>query len=122
MEENTALLSELEKEKMIKKELDKIKRKFKNIPKDKFEFYLGLMEEAAYMKVSLIELKMITNRNGQVEWFEQGTQKMWRESPAAKTYNQLIKNYQSTLKQLEGLLPDTSKADDDELIKFLKTR
>ena len=100
------IYSEEEKEKKIKTELNKIKKKFKEIPSDKKDFYLGLMQRAAFMKITLEELELIMNRDGAVEWFEQGVQKMWRESPSAKVYNQMIRNYQNTLKQLEAILPD----------------
>lgn len=115
-----------EKEKKIKTELNRIKRKFKEIPKDKKDFYLGLMQRAAFMKITLEELELIMNRDGAVEWFEQGVQKMWRESPSSKVYNQMIRNYQSALKQLENLLPDDAKnkvvEDDDGFSNFVQAK
>lgn len=109
MDENINFYTKEEKEKKIKKELNKLKRKFKDIPNDKKEFYLGLMQRAAFMRVTLEELELHMNYHGAVEWFEQGSQKLWRESPASKVYNQMIKNYQATLKQLEMLLPEEEK-------------
>ena len=119
------IYSEEEKEKKIKTELNKIKKKFKEIPSDKKDFYLGLMQRAAFMKITLEELELIMNRDGAVEWFEQGVQKMWRESPSAKVYNQMIKNYQNTLKQLEAILPDDKSKvveNDDGFNSFVQAK
>jgi len=54
--------------------------------------------------------------------FEQGSQRMLREHPAAKTYNTMVRNYTSVCKALFDLLPeeDKNKTVADELMEFVK--
>lgn len=104
-----------EKEKKIKQEFNKLKKLFKQLEKDKVELANRLMQQAAFMFITLSELQQIINTEGSVDLFEQGSQKMIREHPAVKTYNATIKNYNATIKQLSDLLPKTEakvKTDD----------
>jgi len=87
-------LDKIKKDKLIKAELRKLNKFFKNIPEDRQKIIKGLKEQAAFMYATLMELQEIMNTEGPVELFEQGAQKMLREHPAAKTYNSMIKNYE----------------------------
>lgn len=110
-----------EKEKIRKKELNKLNRIFKQLPKEKQKLAEGLKSQAAFMVATLAELQEIMNREGPVELFEQGTQKMLREHPAAKTYNTMVRNYTSICKALFDLLPEEEKKSaTDELMEFVK--
>lgn len=110
-----------EKEKIRKKELNKLNRIFKQLPKEKQKLAEGLKSQAAFMVATLAELQEIMNREGPVELFEQGTQKMLREHPAAKTYNTMVRNYTSICKTLFDLLPEEEKKSaTDELMEFVK--
>ena len=110
-----------EKEKIRKKELRKLNRIFKNISKEKQQLAEGLKAQAAFMMATLAELQDIMNRDGPVELFEQGAQRMLREHPAAKTYNTMVRNYTSVCKALFDLLPEEDKKTaTDELMEFVK--
>ena len=112
-----------EKDKLRKKELTKLTNIFKNLSPDKQKLAEGLKNQAAFMVSTLAELQEILNNDGAVEMFEQGAQKMLREHPAAKTYNAMVKNYNSTMKQLFDLLPDDKGKDPaDELMDFVKKK
>lgn len=110
-----------DKEKIRKKELTKLNRIFKELPAEKQKLAEGLKSQAAFMVATLAELQEILNKDGAVELFEQGAQKMLREHPAAKTYNTMVRNYTSICKALFDLLPEEEKKTAaDELMEFVK--
>lgn len=112
-----------EKAKIKRTELTKLTKILKNLPPDKQKLADGLKQQAAFMYSTMAELQEILNEGGAVEMFEQGAQKMLREHPAAKTYNAMVKNYNSTMKQLFDLLPDDKGKDPaDELMDFVKKK
>ncbi len=114
-------MDKIDKEKIRKKELSKLNKIFKNLPKDKQKLAEGLKQQAAFMVSTLAELQEILDNDGAVDLFEQGEQRMLREHPAAKTYNAMIRNYVAVCKQLFDLLPeDKSKDAADELMAFVK--
>ena len=92
----------LELKEKKKTELLKI---FENVKENKKTLVAGLIEQAAFMYVQLIELNEIIEKNGSVEDFKQGKQSFTREQPAMKTYNAMIKNYNITIKQLAEFIP-----------------
>lgn len=112
-------LNKLDKEKMIKKEITELKRFFKEIENDKKPFANRLIEQCSFMAVTLRELQETLNEDGAIELFVNGKQKMLREHPATKTYNAMVKNYNSVIKQLLEMLPESRK-ENDELMEFLR--
>jgi uncharacterized protein YfbU (UPF0304 family) len=116
------LYTEEEKQKAIKKEMRKLRRLFKNLPKDKQKAAEGLLQEAAFMKATLEETRYIIDQEGILEHFEQGAQKFLREHPATKVYNTMINRYATVCKQLFDMVPDpdAGKAAEDELMAFVK--
>jgi len=118
------LYGPMDKEKQIKKEMLKLKRLFKNLPRDKQRAAEGLIQEAAFMRVTLEETRYIIDQEGIIEQFEQGTQKFLREHPATKVYNAMINRYTTVCKQLFEMIPDpeAGKQAEDELMTFVKSR
>jgi len=118
------LYSPLDKENQIKKEMLKLKRLFKDLPKDKRQAAEGLIQEAAFMRVTLEETRYIIDQEGVIEYFEQGAQKFLREHPATKVYNTMINRYATVCKQLFEMVPDpeAGKQAEDELMAFVKSR
>jgi uncharacterized protein YfbU (UPF0304 family) len=116
------LYTEEEKQKQIKKEITKLRRLFKNLPKDKQKAAEGLLQEAAFMKATLEETRHIIDQEGILEHFEQGAQKFLREHPATKVYNTMINRYATVCKQLFDMVPDpeAGKQAEDELMAFVK--
>lgn len=114
-------MEKIQKDKLIKSELQKLNKFFKNIPQEKQKMIHGLKEQAAFMYATLQELQEIMNNEGPVELFEQGKQRLIREHPASKVYNAMIKNYSGVIKQLLDLLPkEDAKQTEDELMAFVK--
>lgn len=102
------------------KDIEKLRSTFNKQGGDKKTIGLSLIDELLFMGDTLSGLKKIIDEDGVVEKFEQGKQNFMREHPALKSYNTMIKNYQSMFKQLNDMLPDSSKTKDGEgLLKFI---
>ncbi|MDU2066987.1 MAG: hypothetical protein E6316_08755 [Streptococcus sp.] len=97
---------DLIKQKRIKKELSKLKKVYKDIPKDKMIIVDGLINRAAFMRISLEDMELDIHKDGFVEMFSQSeTQTPYeRERPVARLYNSMNKNYQSIIKELTSHL------------------
>lgn len=93
------------KEKMIKNEIVRLTRIFKEIEKNKRLTTKGLIEEAAYMKATLKELKASIDESGPIDEMQQGEYSILREHPALKAYNTMVQRYTTVIKELTNLLP-----------------
>ncbi|MDO6451728.1 hypothetical protein [Oceanobacillus profundus] len=111
----------LEKDKRIQKEKTKLNRIYKDIDKDKKSLIEGLIQRAAYMRITLEDYEKDIDENGYVELFSQSdkTEPYERERPVIRLYNTMNKNYQSIIKQLSDLLPSGNPGGKDELLEFL---
>lgn len=111
----------LEKDKRIQKEKTKLNRIYKDIDKDKKSLIEGLIQRAAYMRITLEDYEKDIDENGYVELFSQSdkTEPYERERPVIRLYNTMNKNYQSIIKQLSDLLPSGNPGEKDELLEFL---
>lgn len=88
-------------------ELKKLKKIFKNIPKDKKNLVQKLIESAAFMSVELTKLENYISVNGVSETYQNGeNQYGTKTSTEASVYNTMIINYTSIIKQLCELLPE----------------
>ena len=116
-----SISEQLEKEKKIKQEVNRIKKLYKDIDKSKTKVLEGLISQAAFMKNTLEELRDDLLHNGTTEWFEQGEQCFKRERPEYKVYSTFIQRYSTVMKQLIDILPEeVKKEEDDELMSFVK--
>lgn len=115
------LLQKLEKEKKIKQEINRIKKNYKEFPKDKVKMLDGLIQEAAFMKISLEESREDLLSNGLTETFEQGSQRFERERPQFKIYTTLTQRYSGMMNSLINILPEEQKKEEaDKLLEFLQ--
>lgn len=108
------------KNKAIKKELNRLKKLFKDLPENKKKISEKLIDNAAFMSVSLEELKKDIILYGVKETYVNGKEQFgFKESIESKTYNITIKNYMAIIKQLNEMLPEEKKIDEgDEFDKF----
>lgn len=111
---------ELTKDDRIKKEYDRLRKIFKDLPKDKMETLLSLLSNAAFMTVTLDDLQKTINREGVVVEYKNGeNQYGTKKSPEVDIYNTMIKNHTSIMKQIAEYLPDQSVKDaSEEILKF----
>lgn len=117
---------ELSKDKRIKKEIRRLRKIYKDIDKDNQAILEGLIQRAAYMRITLEDWEIDIMENGYYEMFTQSekTDPYERERPVARLYNTMNKNYQSIIKQLSDLVPkpDTKKEKDDGFDAFISER
>lgn len=118
-------MAELDKDKRIKKELNKFKKFIKDLEIQEKNMAMNLIEELAFMKVTLEDLKEEVNESGVVTEMPQGEYSIMRENPALKSYNTMIQRYNQTLKQLDDFIKNIigDKGDDINLLgQFIQKR
>lgn len=102
------------------KELNKLKKIFKEIEPGKRQTVEKLIANAAFMAESLDELQETIREKGFVEEYQNGAnQHGIKKSSEVEIYNTMIKNYSSIIRQLVDLLPNESKTSGDELLDFI---
>lgn len=105
----------IEKNKKIKKETQRLKKLFKDLPENKHKISEKLIENASFMSITLDELKEDIKLYGVKETYVNGKDQYgFKESIESKTYNIMIKNYMSIIKQLNEMLPEKKKIDEDD--------
>lgn len=136
MEENNEILKTLEniqnkqeikkeqieiKKKEIKKEIDKLSKIFKNIDHNIYKIVKNLIDETAFMSVTLKENRQYIEENGVKEVYVNGKGQFgYKESVESKNYNTMIKNYSNVTKQLIDFLPKEEKKNvGEDLLKFI---
>ncbi|MGH1277007.1 hypothetical protein ACQVWA_27040 [Bacillus cereus] len=102
-----AIKKELTKEERVKKEVNRLKRIYKEMPKDTLMVVEGLIVEAADLRVRLEDIRKDLDENGYDEMFSQSENQepYERERPQARRYISMNKNYQSIMKQLGDYVP-----------------
>lgn len=117
-------LNNKEKTVRIKKEIARLKKLFSKIEKEKRDSVSSLIENIAFMTVSLEELRDIINAKGYTEEYQNGAnQKGVKKCSEVEIYNVMIKNYISAFKQLNDLLPREEKVEvDDGFEAFINSR
>lgn len=99
--------AEKTKEERIRAEKNRLVRIYKEISKENKSIIDGLINRAAFMRVTLEDMEKDLDDKGFVEEFSQSEklEPYERERPVARLYNTMNKNYQSIIKQLSDLLP-----------------
>lgn len=101
---------ELSIDEKISMEIDRLNSIFDNIAEDKKSLCSQLIQNAAFMAISLKELQEDMNKKGMVEEYQNGpNQSGTRISPSAQIYTKMIANYNAVIKQLIALLPSSDK-------------
>jgi hypothetical protein len=94
----------------VSSEMERLTVLFDNIDPDKKNLCKNLIQNAAFMSVSLQKLQEDLNESGWVEEYQNGENQCGRKpSSTAQIYNKLISNYNNVIKQLIGLLPNNEK-------------
>ena len=110
----------IDKNKKIRKETQKLKKLFNDLPDNKKKMAEKLIENASFMSITLDELKEDIKIYGVKETYANGKNQFgFKESIESKTYNTMVKNYMNIIKQLNDMLPEEKKIDeDDEFERF----
>ncbi|MGX5569571.1 hypothetical protein ACWKT7_28225 [Bacillus toyonensis] len=122
-----AIKKELTKEERVKKEVNRLKRIYKDMPKDTLMVVEGLIVEAADLRVRLEDIRKDLDENGYDEMFSQSENQepYERERPQARRYISMNKNYQSIMKQLGDYvpkIPPKPKGNSDGFDEFVNDR
>lgn len=110
----------IDKNKKITKETNKLKKLFKELPENKKKMAEKLIENASFMSITLDELKEDIKIYGVKETYVNGKDQFgFKESIESKTYNTMVKKYINIIKQLNDMLPEDKKTnEDDEFERF----
>ena len=102
------------------KELNKLKKIFKEIEPGKRQTVEKLIANAAFMAESLDELQETIREKGFTEEYQNGANQYGiKKCSEVEIYNTMIKNYSSIIKQLVDLLPNDAMNSGDELLDFI---
>jgi alanine racemase len=114
---------EIDKQKRIKKEKNKLMKIFRDAQTDKstLNYIEASVNNLAWMAVALADLREEINKHGYIEIYNNGGgQSGTKDSVNVKAYNSLIKNYNSLLKTISAFLPESDKKESkSELADFL---
>lgn len=113
----------MEKDKRINAEQKKLGRIFADIDEKRCGTVQRLIDNAAFMAVTLEDLQTQINENGVVSEYQNG-ENQWgtKKSPEVEIYNTMIKNYTAIIKQLTELLPEGETKEDDGFERFVHNR
>ena len=114
-------MKELTKEERIKQEIDRINDLLAELGDGTLKGVRSLVENAAFMSITLEDLQKSINENGVISEYKNGeNQYGTKKSPEVEVYNTMIKNHMSAIKQLTELIPKgNTNAERDELLEFL---
>ena len=95
------------KDERIKHEEDQIRKLFEAVPEKTRIVLDPLLQNYAFMKITLEDLQEEIVRDGISETYQNGrNQSGQKENSKLKTYNRLIKNFESVTKTVMKYLPD----------------
>lgn len=99
-----------------------IKSYYKDLPEEKRTYAEKLVDRLFFMEKTLKRLEKEINEEGAIIKTKNGNGfDVVMESPAQKSYNTTIKNYNTTARLLINLLPESIEVEEDEFTKFLGT-
>lgn len=101
----TGLTAKKAQDERISAEIERLNDILKNIHESKRKIAKELINNIAFMSVTLQDLQELIKLQGPIVNFEQGAQKMMVENPAQKSYNTMINRFTTATKQLFELLP-----------------
>ena len=103
------------KQERINAEEKGLRSVYRKIGPKKKKVIEGLVQRAAYMRVTLEDFEADLDGGGYVEMFSQSENQSpyERERPVARLYNTMNKNYQSIIKQLSDCVVEVPPAPKD---------
>ena len=116
------IYTEKERNNKIKRELKKLKAIFSDIGEKNRGTVERLIENAAFLAVTLEETQKIINRDGVIEEYQNGeNQRGMKKSSAVEVYDKSMNTYSKVIKQLCDLLPKEADTDPaKEIMQFIK--
>lgn len=105
----------------IKKEQRRLQKVLQSLSGDKEIAIKKLIEDAAFLAVTLEETRKIINRDGIIEEYQNGAnQKGKKKSSAVEVYDKFLNTYIKVVKQICDSLPDCQASDPaEEIMSFV---
>lgn len=112
----------MDKDKAIQNEINKLNNIFSDLPDDKKQLSEGLIQNAAFMHITLLELQKDVLSQGAMIRVQSGNGfDTIKDNPAQKAYTTMISRYSAVIDQLNKMLPSNAiQQKNDELLEFLK--
>lgn len=122
---NKKTKKDLTKDERVKKEIRRLNKIYKELDPDSKKAVKSLIENAAFMAITLEDLQATINREGVISEYQNGANQ-WgtKKSPEVEIYNTMIKNHMAIMKQLTDLLPKDVEVvlEDDGFEDFINSR
>lgn len=114
------IYSEEERNRMIKKEFNRLKKSLKDLDEKKQITLNKLYQEAAFISATLEETRLIIIRDGVIEEYQNGAnQHGVKKSAAVEVYDKMLNTYVKVIEQINKALPDPSLLDPaEEILRF----
>lgn len=94
----------------ISAEMKRLSKIFKNIEPDKRNLCASLIQNAAFMAISLQDLQEQIKADGWIEEYQNGENQHGKKpGSASQVYTKLISNYNAVIRELVKLLPSSDK-------------
>ena len=107
MAEFEQIYSDKQRKTKIKKEQKRLQEIFKNLDTSKKKTVEKLIEDAAFMAVTLEETRQIIARDGIVETYQNGANQTGvKKSSAVEVYDKMVNTYSRVVKLLTDLIPE----------------
>ena len=102
----------------IKRERERLLEIFSELDEKRRNTAVSLIENTAFMTVTLEDLRKTISENGVVSEYQNGENQFGtKKSPEVEVYNTMIKNFTTIIKTLCDMLPEGSTAA-SELLDF----
>ena len=128
LDEVAKLEAKKQKLERVKAEIKKLKAQFSKLDAKTKKTAASLIENAAFMIITLEDLQENINLNGVISEYQNG-ENQWgtKKSPEVEIYNTMVKNHMAIIKQLTDLVPKQSPGkgsgeDDDGFDSFVNDR
>ena len=99
-------MPKLKRETRIKREYQRLLNIYSELPPKQLELLDGLIQNAAFMKVSLDDMQVDINKQGATDEYKNGREQFGTKASATiSAYNSMIKNYNATMNELDKKVP-----------------
>ena len=99
-------MADLTKEQRIKREYNRLKKMFAALPENELKFCDPLLQNAAFMCITLQDLQVAINQNGVTDNYQNGANQSGTKASAdLQAYNSLAKVYNALMDKLSAKLP-----------------
>lgn len=109
----------MDRKQKYEKELEKLKQIFSELKTNEFDLIQGLLEETAYLKVSLYEMREMISETGMIQIHPKDNKKQ-KALPIANEYRRTVNIYALNIKQLYALLHKLDTVEENAFDIWLK--